>query len=76
MRERKEYELTDEQHARLLDACKPVPYFVIGGSTPSSPQENANRAWQRFADELGFDWMTVLPVHGKSDRFFTAMAHA
>ena len=69
---RKEFEMTDEQLKRLLDACKPVPYMVIGGMEPRSPQENANEAWASLGQELGFDYMTVEPVKGKSNKFFTA----
>ena len=69
---RKEYEMTDAQMAKLMEASKPVPYMVIGGHLPTSPQENANRAWQYLGDELGFDVMTVKPVHGKANTFFTA----
>jgi hypothetical protein len=71
--ERREYEMSEERHKRLLDACRPVPYIVVGGVPPTSPQENANAAWRSLADELGFDWTTVKPVPGKSSAFFTAV---
>lgn len=69
---RKEFQLTDEQLNRLLEACKPVPYMVIGGVGPPSRQENANAAWKNLGAELGFDHMTVRPVPGKGKEFFTA----
>ena len=69
---RREFELTQEQYDTLMDACKPVPYMVIGGMIPRSPQENANAAWHRLGEELGFDEGSVHPVPGKSDHFFTA----
>ncbi len=79
---RREYELTDEQHAKLLDACKPTPAMWGRGGMPmfKSPQENANAAWADIGREMGFDSMTVRPVAGKSSRYFTAdstrsMAH-
>lgn len=68
----KEYELTEEQLKTLLDACKPVPYIVVGGRVPRSPQENANAAWSRLGDEMRFDSLTVAPVPGKGQRFFHA----
>jgi hypothetical protein len=68
---RREFELSEAQHAKLMEAARPVPVMWIGGP-PSSVQENANHAWRRLADELGFVWDTVRPVPGKSDRFFTA----
>ena len=70
---RKEYEMTQAQLDRILDACKPVPYIVVGGIEPSSPQENANHAWGALGKEMGFDHMSVRP-NGKGDRFFTADA--
>lgn len=72
MSDRKEYEMTDAQLAAILDACRPVPYMVIGGIEPRSPQENANNAWARLGSELGFDSMTVKPST-KGNRFFTAI---
>lgn len=72
MTERKEFMLTDEQYNKLLDACKPVTYMVIGGIQPKSPQENANDAWKSLGKEMGFDGMTVLPST-KGEKFFTAI---
>jgi len=72
MSERKEYELTDEQLKDLLGACKPVPYMVVGGVSPRSPQENANAAWASLGNELGFKPMTVRPVPGKGQKYFMA----
>lgn len=69
---KKEFELTKEQLEKILDASKPVPYMIIGTSMPSSPQENANRAWESLGKELGFDYMTVGPVNGKPQNFIEA----
>jgi len=70
---RKEYEMTQAQLDKILEACKPVPaMFLSGGQLMgSSPQENANRAWQALGEEMGFDHMSVRP-NGKGDRFFSA----
>ena len=68
---RKEFEMTQKQLDTLLDACRPVPMIMLQCSTPSSPQENANHAWERLGKEMGFQHMTVRPT-GKGDRFFTA----
>lgn len=70
---RKEFEMTEAQFNTLMEACKPVPYMVIGGMEPRSPQENANAAWCALGRELGFDGMTVEPSN-KGDKFFTAIA--
>ncbi len=71
---RREYELTDEQVAKLLDASKPVPamWSSQGQYLFGTPQDNALRAWQALSEELGFDYMTAQPVPGKPQKFFTA----
>lgn len=68
---RKEFEMTEKDLETLMESCKPVPYMVIGGVEPKSPQENANDAWQLLGAKMGFDYTTVRP-NGKGDRFFTA----
>lgn len=72
MATRREYELTKEQLVSILDACKPVVCMLIGNSVPRNSQENANAAWAAMGKELGFDHMTVKPVAGKGQSFFTA----
>lgn len=69
---KKEYQMTEVQYQKIMDACRPVPYMVIGGMEPRSPQENANDAWMALATELGFIWDTVRPIPGKSSYFFSA----
>lgn len=72
MTERKEYEMTAEQFEKLIEACRPVPMIMLQCGPPSSPQENANRAWCALGKELGFDGMSVEPSP-KGKRFFTAI---
>lgn len=72
MTETKEFEMTEEDLAVLLDASKPVPYMIIGGVEPPSPIESANAAWAQLGKKMGFSYMTVKPVPGKSQLFFTA----
>ena len=67
----KEFEMSQEQLDQLKAACKPVPMIALNCGTPSSPQANANAAWKRLGDEMGFDHMTVEP-NGKGQRFFSA----
>jgi hypothetical protein len=69
---RKEYTLTKEQLATLLEACKPTPVMYLSGgrSMFNSPQENANRAWEKLGQEMGFALMTVWP--GRDQWHFTA----
>lgn len=67
------YEMTQADLEALLSAMRPVPAMMIGGTLPSSPQENANAAWAALGKKMGFDSMTVQPIPGKSDRFFSAV---
>ena len=69
---RKEFEMPDEDLARLLQAAKPVPMIALQCGTPRSVQENANAAWAELGARMGFDPMTVSP-NGKGNRFFTAV---
>lgn len=71
---RKEFTMTKEQCDKLLEACKPVPYMIIGGHVFCSPQENANAAWAALGAEMGFEPMSVRPVQGKGMEVFTAEA--
>lgn len=69
---RREYTLSDEQLGKLIAACQPVPYIIVGGIAPSSPQERANHAWRALGDEMGFDYDTVQP-RGSDNHNFTAV---
>ena len=70
---RTNYEMTAEDLAALLDATKPVPMIALQCGSPRSVQENANAAWARLGEKMGFDPMTVRP-NGRGDRFFSADA--
>jgi hypothetical protein len=69
---RREFEMTEDDLAALKEAGKSVPYMIVGGMEPMSPQDRANRAWSQLGDRMGFKYMTVQPVAGKSQLFFTA----
>ena len=71
---RKEFRLTPEQKAKILEASKPVPAMFLSGGIPmaGTPQENANRAWRFLGEELGFDYMSVMPSN-RGDDYFTAV---
>lgn len=68
---RRDYEMTEADLAKLLDAMKPVPYMIVGGMAPRSQQENANAAWAELGKRMGFEPMSVRP-NGRGDRFFSA----
>ncbi len=70
---RTDYEMSEGQLEKLLNACQPVAVMKIGNYSPSSPQENANRAWQQLGKEMGFEHMTVKPSRARGQRFFTAI---
>jgi hypothetical protein len=67
-----EFKLTDNQLKKILDASKPTLCIMVGGIVPPTPQDNANAAWRSLGDELGFDYLTVRPVPGKDEHYFTA----
>ena len=69
---RRRFEMTENDMLKIVDASKPVTYIVVGGRPPSTPQENANRAWQDLGERMGFDFMTVAPT-GEGNRIFTAV---
>ena len=68
---RQNFEMTEADLETLLNASKPVPYLVVGGMAPRSPQQRANDAWECLGRRMGFDHMTVRPT-GHGDRFFSA----
>ena len=72
MTERREYQLTTAQYDKLIEACRPTPAIMLQCGPPSSPQENANRAWCALGNEIGFDGMSVEPS-SKGKMFFTAI---
>lgn len=65
------YEMTEAQLAKIMEACRPVVAIMLQCGPLRSPQENANAAWAALGKEMGFDHMTVRPT-GQGDRFFTA----
>lgn len=67
-----EYEMTEEDLEKLLEAMKPVPYMIVGGMAPICRQQNANEAWRLLGEKMGFQHMTVRPIDGKGPRFFSA----
>ena len=70
---RTNYEMTEADLSELMEAMKPVPMMMIGGTTPRSQQENANAAWAKLGAKMGFDPMSVRPCEGEGYRHFTAI---
>lgn len=64
-----DFEMTEKQLIEIMNACKPIPIMLLFGG--NSQQENANRAWEKLGEELGFDYRTVKPSE-KGNRFFSA----
>ena len=75
---RREYEMSEEDYKALLDACKPTPAMYRSGGQLmfGTPQENANAAWKRLGEKMGFLSMSVQPVRGKPPRVFSAIPDA
>jgi hypothetical protein len=69
---RTNYEMTADDLTALFDAMRPVPMIALQCATVRSVQENANAAWAKLGEKMGFDPMTVQPT-GKGDRFFSAV---
>lgn len=69
-----EYQMSPEQLRALMDEInRHDPVMVFGDHVSgSSPQERANSAWEKLGNEMGFQNMTVQPISGKGDEFFTA----
>lgn len=72
MNPRVEYEMSEDDYDKIIDACKPVVCIQVGGYSSRGPQENANRAWKALGKKMGFDSMTVRPSE-KGPRFFVAV---
>lgn len=66
------YEMSEEQLQKIMDASEPVPMIALHCGPITSPQENANRAWQELGREMGFKWDTARPIRGEDHRIFTA----
>ncbi len=68
------FEMTKEQHEKLLDAGKPTRVMYISGGIPigGTPQSNANHAWEDLGRELGFKPYTVKPIPGEPETVFEA----
>ncbi len=70
---RTEYIMSEEDLATIVEASKSTPCMMIGNVMPSSPQENANRAWETLGKKMGFDHITVRLPRTKGPRVFTAV---
>lgn len=73
MPERRPYELTEEQDAALVRAMTVPPTILVPGREAEWQQPAADAAWQKIADEQGFDWTTVEPIDPDDRRHFTAV---
>jgi hypothetical protein len=74
MSDRQTFEMSDDDFEQLLKASRPTRCMKIGNYYPPTPQEIANRAWAALGKKMGFHYMTVRPISGKSDQHFTAEA--
>ena len=70
--ERREFEMTQAQLDKMIEAMKSPPLIMLQCGAPTSRQELANIAWGDLGKEMGFDGMTVEPSSGGM-RFFSAI---
>ena len=69
---KRNYEMSEEQYAKIMQACEPVPLIMLQLGMPRSPQERANDAWEALGKEMGFQHMTVGPDNSGNERCFIA----
>lgn len=65
--------MSEDDKAKLLEACKSGPMIALQCGPVMSPQERANIAWGELGKRMGFKAMTVEPSC-KGDRYFSAEA--
>lgn len=70
---RTNYEMTKADLDKLLESMKATPCIMVGSYIGSSQQERANMAWAELGKTMGFDPMTVEPIRGKGNLFFSAI---
>lgn len=68
----KEFQMTQVQYDKLIEACRPQMYLVATGTEPDV-RGTILRAWDALGDEMGFVGETAMPIDGKSGCFFTAV---
>ncbi len=72
MTERKSYTMEQADLDKLMAASQPTLAIKVGKYSPSTPQENANMAWNRLGAKMGFDGSTAMP-DGPDPLNFTAI---
>ena len=76
---RLEYEMSQADLDGIIAKIKgaqSTPLIMLQCGMPTSPQEAANAAWGELGERMGFDAMTVEPIPGKGNRYFSAVAKA
>ena len=56
-----EFQMSESDKAKLLEACKSGPMIALQCGPVMSPQERANIAWGELGKKMGFKAMTVQP---------------
>jgi hypothetical protein len=68
----KEFHMSEEQFEVLVNSIVSEPLIMLQCGMPESPQEKANRAWNKLGREMGFVGNTARPIYGKDQTWFTA----
>ena len=69
---KREFEMSQEDYDKLIQACKPVPLIALNCGPVFSQRENVNAAWIELGKKMGFAGLTAEPIPGKGTRFFMA----
>lgn len=65
--------MSQKQWDTILKACKPVLQIALQCGPTSTPQQNANAAWEVLGKEMDFKHTTVRACdHSYGEKFFTA----
>lgn len=74
-RKRQTYTMTQADFDELLaqiNVARETPLILLQCGMPESPQEAANRAWEKLGRKMGFVGMTVRPHESGNQLMFTA----
>lgn len=68
-----QYKLTKAELKNLINASEEIDYIVIGETKPRTPYERSIALWAEIGKRKGFDYTSVKPIFGKSEKYFDAV---
>ena len=69
---KREFEMSQEDYDKLLEASRPVPLIALNYGPIPSLEQRVGAAWAALGKKMGFIWNTAQPIPGKDSRFFMA----